>query len=126
MGMRAQGSKVSSTGAVLVSDNVLRPGEDQLLDRLDVFDGDTGIALATTAGVALRAAPCALVRVRCLTGGTITSIHDNASAASGTQIMASTTMVAGQVIEVGELMANGLYAVVASGTFRVVAPLLAS
>ena len=55
-----------------------------------------------------------------LTAGTITSLHDNASAATGDQVLGSTTMTAGQVIEIGEYLANGLWAVVASGTFRAV------
>lgn len=96
----------------------LAPGQNQNADRQDAFVGGAAVAISATGAV--KVLPCGLVRLRCITAGTITSLHDNASAATGDQVLGSTTMTAGQVIEIGEYLANGLWAVVASGTFRAV------
>lgn len=109
----------ASSGAAHVVDQTLRAGENQNSARLDVFNGGVGVTVVATGVV--RALPCGIYRIRCLTAGTITSLHDNASAASGTQILGSTAMTpASPPIEIGEYLDYGLWAVIASGTYRIV------
>jgi hypothetical protein len=110
--------KSTPGGAAHVANQALAAGENQSSGRQDVFAGGYGVAISAT-GVVV-ASPCGVYRLRCITAGTITSLHDNASAASGTLIVGSTAMTAGQVIEIGEYLDYGAWAVVASGTYRLV------
>jgi len=110
--------KTSSNGAALVVEESLRPGASPMLARARTFAGGVGVTVSATGKV--RAGPGAVIRIRCLTAGTITGLYDNPVAASGTLILDSVAMTAGQVINLSEPLSFGLWAVVASGTFRVV------
>lgn len=108
----AEGNVATMAGAVA-------PGELQQFGVIAGFNGGVGATVSATGVVS--ATPRGVYRLRCITAGTIT-LHDNASAASGANIggVSAQAMTAGQVIEIGELTSAGVFATVASGTYRLV------
>lgn len=107
----------SVNGALPASLSTLLAGELQQFNRLAIFAG--GISyLITATGVVLTGA-AGLYRLRCLTSGTI-QLADSVSAATP-NLVGTVAMTAGQVIELGDLTAFGVYATVTSGTYRLIA-----
>jgi hypothetical protein len=93
----------------------LLAGELQQFNRLAIFNGGPATVISATGVV--KALPVAVYRLRCLTSGTV-KLWDNAVAGSGTVLVDTIAMTAGQVIELGELTESGVYATVTSGTYR--------
>ncbi len=102
--------------AVVVYPGALGHGESSEFGRVLVFNGGVGVDVAADGVVS--AVPVPVYRLRCVVAGTII-LYDNASAASGRVLVASTAMTANQVIEIHELVANGVYADWTSGSFVV-------
>lgn len=80
------------------------------------FNGGERVRITSTGVV--RAFQTGLYRLICLTAGTI-KLWDN-GVASGDAIVDTTAMTAGQVIELGQISTNGVFATVTSGTYNLV------
>lgn len=92
-------------------------GELQQFNALTAFNGGAVSYLSVTGVV--KAFPVGVFRLRCITAGTI-KLWDNASAASGQVLVDTIAMTAGQVIELSQLVNNGVYATVTSGTYALI------